>query len=292
MHTIIQFLVLLHDVRTRPDPGFEGSRDEELESVKRARCASVAQSNFDTHDGLIASYPRNMTKSHRPTFTMLPRFHHLETLIQGHLPDTQRPNDLSPFDLWTCTGSNTVNQSGAFSGAQAYTLYGKWIRVLEGTSYLLVVPEAEMTSEWKAFAEQGRNWLPRGRERLIVLDKDDVLLIPSGSRIVHGVHSASDCLTEGGILWDSLNIVNILRSILWACENNLTTHEPLLQELPTILKGLQRLVSTKPGRFLGNMEISTFLDSLEDVTEALKHSLVSHVKPAISQSASGQTHTL
>ncbi|KAK3615393.1 hypothetical protein LTR56_026618, partial [Elasticomyces elasticus] len=76
-----------------------------------------------------------------------------------------------------------------------------------------------MASEWEAFKNEDGNWLPGGRERLIVLEEDDVLLIPPGLRVVHAVHSPVSCLMEGGILWDELSVLETLRSVAWTREN-------------------------------------------------------------------------
>lgn len=273
MHTIAQFLALLQDFSPHPDLDILPPGNKEPASTRENECAPIARSTSDTSSGLIASHLRNMTKSHRPIFTMLPRFRLLETLTEGHQWDEQERMEPSPFGLRACTGSNTVSLPGAFSGAHAYAFYGTWTRNLEGTSYFMIVPEVEMASEWEAFASEGDKWIPRGRERLIVLEEDDVLLIPPGSRIVHAVHFPSDCLTEGGMLWDSLNVLETLRSILWACENHFTAHNPLPTDLSVIIHRLQQLVFAQPEKFRGTLDSASFLGMFESAIEALQETL-------------------
>lgn len=273
MHTLAQFLALHQDFSPQQDLDIRAPGNKELASTSEDECAPIARSTSNTGSGLIASHLRNTTKSHRPIFTMLPRFRLLETLTEGHQWDGQERMEPSPFGLRACTGSNTVSLSGAFSGAHAYAFYGTWTRNLEGTSYFMIVPEVEMVSEWEAFASEGDKWLPRGRERLIVLEEDDVLLIPPGSRIVHAVHFPSDCLTEGGMLWDSFNVLETVRSIRWACENHFTAHGPLPTDLSVIIHRLQQLVFAQPEKFCGTLDSGSFLGMFENAIEALQDTL-------------------
>ncbi|GAD93144.1 hypothetical protein MYCGRDRAFT_94991 [Paecilomyces variotii No. 5] len=277
MHTVGQILTLLQDCGTSPS----GNKEPVLSSTREDRCRAPITPQWsplsETDSGLsTASHLRNLTKSHRPIVTMLPRFRLLETLIEGHQWDNaQERMEPSPFELRACTGFNTVSRSGGFSGAHAHALYGTWSRNLDGTSYLMIVPEAEMSSEdWETFASQGDEWLSRGRERLVVLEADDVLLIPPGLRIVHAVHYPSDCLIEGGMLWDSLSVLETLHLTVWAYGNHrFTAHEPLPTDLPLIIHRLQQLVSAQPEKFQGTRSSASFLAMFESAVEELQNLL-------------------
>lgn len=273
MHTIGQTLALLQDFNTQPDMAVQ------LQGASNPAFATdntelpTPWSPSDTDSCLNKSHFRNMTKSHRPIFTMLSRFRLLETLTDGHQWEAQERIDPSHLNARACTGFNTVSLSGAFSGAHSYTSYGTWTRNLQGTSYFMIVPEKEMGSKWKTFAKQGDQWLPCGKERLVVLEKDDVLLIPPGSRVVHAIHSASDCLTEGGILWDALNIIETLRAMHWACENHFIAHDPLPSDLLVILQRLKQLVYTQPEKFRGNFDSNKFLGIFEKAMQDVQYAI-------------------
>ncbi|KAI9725097.1 MAG: hypothetical protein M1828_003438 [Chrysothrix sp. TS-e1954] len=269
MHTVAQFMALLRDSSTQSQLDTQALSNVQSGLTREDELAPDTWSTSDTGSSLVTSHFRNTTKSHRPLFTMLPRFRLLETLTEGHRRDAQKRTETSLFSLRACTASNTVKLSGAFLGAHAHTLYGTWTRNLEGTSYILIVPEKEMISEWESFASAGDKWLPLGRERLIVLEEDDVLLIPPGSRIVHAIHSPGDCLTEEGILWDSFTILETLRSVVWACENQTIAHELSSTDLSGIVQRLQQLVVAQPEKFQGNLDNASLLKMFRIARKAL-----------------------
>ncbi|KAK3617284.1 hypothetical protein LTR22_026789 [Elasticomyces elasticus] len=142
----------------------------------------------------------------------------------------------------------------------------------EGVQYWMVVPEAAMVSEWEAFKNEGDNWLPGGRERLIVLDEDDVLLIPPGLRVVHAVHSPLSYLMEGGMLWDELRVLETLYSIAWTRENGVITNKDMAYQLPRIMNNLKRLVRARTDKFRGTQSSTHFLEAIESAVQALEHS--------------------
>lgn len=268
MHTVAQTLELLQNFVTQPHSQIRVS-----ETSVSAPFGNENISNSKLCPDLVPCPVRNVTKSHRPLFTMLPRFRLLETLAEGHHWDSQNGKQNSPIGARTYNGFNTVGLLGAFSGAHANAFYGSWTRVLEGTMYVMIVSGNKMASEWENFAQNPATWAPRGMHRLIVLEKDDVLLIPPGSRALHASHCASDCLTEGGILWDSFHVPETLQSIKWACENGLTDDEPLYSELPIILDRLQKLVCSQPERLGRSLNDFTYLENVRGGLESLNNQI-------------------
>ncbi|KAK4903940.1 hypothetical protein LTR49_026517 [Elasticomyces elasticus] len=209
---------------------------------------------------------------HEPLFTMLPRLRLLETLterLQGNVGEKTESFAVDPISH---VGFNNLGLSGAFSGPQMSAVCGTWFRNLEGVQYWMVVPEPAMVSEWEAFKNEGDNWLPGGRERLIVLEEDDVLLIPPGLRVVHAVHSPVSCLTEGGMLWDELSLLETLHSIAWTRENGVITNKDMDHQLPRIVSNLKRLVRARTDKFTATRSSTQFLEAIESVTQALEHS--------------------
>lgn len=270
MHTISQFLALLQDCSSQAALEFRSLGHEELFSIKSDHLAHLAVSAIGTDEGLHAPNLRNLTKSHRPLFTMLPRFRLLETLVEGLNCSEQEQTENFSFGLRACAGFNTIDLSGAFSGARVDALYGTWLRNLEGAKYCMIVPESEMLSEWDAFAEEGDKWVPNGKERLIILEEDDILLMPPGLQVLHAAHSPINCLMEGGILWDALTVLDILRSILWVCRNHVALKEVIPSQLPRTIDNLRQLVLGQPEKFCGDQSETAFLGTFESLIQALQ----------------------
>ncbi|RDW76200.1 hypothetical protein BP5796_07021 [Coleophoma crateriformis] len=215
---------------------------------------------------------RNVTKAHRPLFTMLSRFRLLETLadrVQGGSL-SQRTGPLTT-DVAGRVNFNVLGTVGAFAGPQLNALSGTWVRNLDGVKLWMMVPESAMdAAEWEAFGKQGSNWVPRSGSKLLVLEPDDVLLMPPGSKIVHAVHSLTDDVMEWGMLWDDLNVIATLQAILWIGKHQMATHEGLAHQLPRIINELGLLVRSQIDRFCGALSRTEFLDVFDGIVSELK----------------------
>jgi hypothetical protein len=271
MHTIAQFMELIQDSCSPPLLDVRGLDSKDTVPMRADKFAHLVQFPSDVDDGFNAINLRNLTKSHRPRLTMLPRFRLLESLSERLYCNLGKQTALAPADVSACIGFNTVGLPGAFSGAHVDALCGTWIRNLEGIKYWMIVPETEMALEWDNFADEGNEWLPSGKERLIVLEKDDVLLMPPGLRVVHAVHSPVSGLMEGGMLWDSLNVLEILRSILWICENQLATNEAIAFQLPRTIENLKHLLHVQAKKCQGPRNDEPLLGSIGSAIQALEN---------------------
>jgi hypothetical protein len=159
-------------------------------------------------EGIDAPNLPNVTKCHQPLFTMLPRFRLLQSLIRRTEGRTFGGRIVStPVDVASCTSFSILGFEGSFSGPHLDSLCGTWMRNLSGAKFWTIVPQKDMESHWDSFTMSGCNWDPSGKQRLLLLEQDDVLLLPPGLRVVHAVHSPVNCLMEGGMLWDKRNIV-------------------------------------------------------------------------------------
>ncbi|KAK3614169.1 hypothetical protein LTR56_027426 [Elasticomyces elasticus] len=141
---------------------------------------------------------------------MLPRFRLLKTLIERLQGNVGTKKTSAPSDISLHVGFNNLLRR-ARSGLQVNGLCGTWVRNLEGLNYWMIVSEVAMASDWEAVATEGDNWLPGERERLIILEEDDVMLMPPDSPIVHAVHTPVSYWMEGGLLWDEFSILETLR---------------------------------------------------------------------------------
>ncbi|KAF3012560.1 hypothetical protein E8E14_001103 [Neopestalotiopsis sp. 37M] len=168
---------------------------------------------------------RNVTKAHRPLFTMLPRFRLLESLV-NRAQGRDMSNNAGPFpaDMYASLNFNMLELAGSFSGPQLTASSGTWFRNLDGVKLCMIVPEFAMDSgQWKAIGELDRSWVPHRDAKLLILEQDDVLLIPPGSKVVRAFHSLTDGVMEGGMYWDDLNVIATLRAVLWERSSCMST---------------------------------------------------------------------
>lgn len=222
-------------------------------------------------DGVNALNLPNLTKCHQPLFTMLFRFRLLQRLVGRAEGSTLGKRITStPVDVASCTNFSILGLAGAFSGPHLDNLCGTWVRNLAGAKFWMIIPQEDMESQWDTFAMSGCNWDPNGKQRLILLEQDDVLLLPPGLRVVHAVHSPVNCLMEGGMLWDELNLIQTLESVRWICKNQATTDQAIAYQLPEIIGELEKLVKEQPNRFRGRVPKVTFLRMFDEAISGLK----------------------
>ncbi|KAK4903961.1 hypothetical protein LTR49_026500 [Elasticomyces elasticus] len=271
MHTIELFLTLLEGSCSQSWLDVRRINTKEAASISTHALADFARRPSCVDHGLTVPNLLNLTKAHRPLFTMLPRFRLLETLTERLQGDVGEKTEAFAVNPVPHLGFNDLGLSGAFSGPQVSAACGTWFRNLEGIKYWMIVPETAMASEWGAFKNEGDTWAPGGKERLIVLEEDDVLLIPPGLRAVLAVHSPVSCLMEGGMLWDELSVLEILRSVAWTRENEVITNKAMTYQLPRIVNDLKRMVCARTDRFRGTQSDTQFLEAIESAMQNLEH---------------------
>lgn len=69
---------------------------------------------------------------------------------------------------------------------------------------------------------------------------------------------------EGGILWDDLNVVQILQTIHWMLKNQAAMNETIIPQLPQIIAELEVLVKQRPVRFCGDRSQRDFLRAFDE----------------------------
>ncbi|KAK4189000.1 hypothetical protein QBC35DRAFT_178221 [Podospora australis] len=226
---------------------------------------------------------RNVTRSHRPLFIMLPRFRLLDVLVErlrgkegnppGH-PDAaiSSSSDLG-FGAASCTSFNALSQTGAFSGPHVVLMSGVWLRNLDGIKFCSLLPEDALTAaEWDAFAAKLETGCleppPGGRHKVLILEQDDVFLIPPGLRaVVYALQSPTNGLMEGGIFWDTLNILGMLHSAQWKekhwINDGTRSGREMLAQFPRLVEELEALARGQPDYFRGDQLESDFIRELE-----------------------------
>lgn len=271
MHTVEGLASQLNDTSPNATIDIMSLDCEEHEQISVQEFISCAGCDQQTGYGVKANL-RNVTKAHRPLFTMLSRFRLLQSLFDraqgGILGKRTRPFLTS---VSGCINFNVLGTAGAFSGPQLNSLSGTWLRNLDGVKLLMMMPELEMQeAEWKAFGKMGSSWAATTGSRLLVLEQDDVLLIPPGSKIVHAIYSLNDDVIEGGLFWDDLNVIGTLRAILWNGKHQIATNEGLAHLLPRIVDELGLLVKSQVDRFRGSLSKAEFLGIFDDIVSELK----------------------
>jgi hypothetical protein len=211
MHNYERFLSLLEDASNS-----EEQAEVRCINIEEPMCEALGQfttylrSHPEDTNGFWMSTSRSVANCHRPLFTMLTRFRLLESVTAG-INDNRFDLASPPVGMTMSVNSNTISFPGSFSGAYINTAAGGWQRNLSGLQLWVFVPEEAADSSDFADLANGKNgWLPLGRQRLVVLEENDVLFVPPGLRLVQAWHTPVTCLTEQGLLWDDLSVLPIL----------------------------------------------------------------------------------
>jgi hypothetical protein len=208
MHNYERFLSLLEDA-------FNSEEQAEVRciNIEEPMCEALGQftaylrSHPKDTNGFWMSTSRSVASCHRPLFTMLTRFRLLESVTAG-LQDNRFNLASPPLGMTMSVNSNTISFPGSFSGAYVNTAAGSWQRNLSGIQLWVFVPEEAVDpSDFAGLANGENDWLPLGRQRLVVLEENDVLFVPPGLRLVQAWHTPVTCLTEQGLLWDDLSVL-------------------------------------------------------------------------------------
>jgi hypothetical protein len=182
---------------------------------------------------------RKIANADAPLLTRMRRFRLLETL-------TERAASIGPGkrissqakDVSECIGFDLLGFEGAFTRPHVDALVGTWVRCLSGVKAWIFAPGMDV-KDWEDFARDGPSWCPADKGRIIVLEKDDVLLMPPGLQTVHTVLTLSPSVMEGGMLWDELNIPALLDALLWVAQNQSCTNEVIAYQLPSVIDSLE-----------------------------------------------------
>ncbi|WPG99922.1 Hypothetical protein R9X50_00274300 [Acrodontium crateriforme] len=216
----------------------------------------------------VLTFP-NLTKSHRPLFTMLPRFRLLDHLIERARRVSANREQANTIDeISSSINFNVFGMPGAFSGARRSAINGTWIRILEGVSFWTIVSEHDADGNWEQHDNLDEDWELNGRAKFFILEQDDVLFIPPGVKVVYAIHSPVRCLMEGGIVWDDADIFSTLSSVLWTSTIQPDVQEPCLRHVPRLVVELASVVKQQLDRFRGDHSHDELLDILEQVMTA------------------------
>lgn len=179
-----------------------------------------------------------IAQADEPLLTRLPRFGLLSMLADRVEGVMGRRSQLKLSEVKGSLGFDMLGFSGAFSGSRMDPLVGSWVRCLAGFSIWAIATDLD-AGDWQRFSIDGRDWSPRGKSRLIVLEQDDVLLMPPGLLAVHANFVPRRCLAEGGMLWDECRIPEIIEGLLYIVKNQQCVDMPPGIELGPLIDSLE-----------------------------------------------------
>lgn len=142
-----------------------------------------------------------------------------------------------------------IETSGAFCGPCVSPLGGMWLRNLMGWRLCAFVPRAMMTADmYLDFARETLEWLPQDCLRLILLEPNDVLILPPG---IVCAQLAVDGLSVSleGAYWDELEAGRYFTAMEWAAMNPTCPTQIPQCARPFAWKGLQSIARENPQRF-------------------------------------------
>jgi hypothetical protein len=244
MHEPHSYMELLHERYPNGKLDMQNSETGECvsKSISDLFAKSAEHKEIDTEVSMASTNAINLRKianADAPLLTRLKRFRLLETLID-------RVSNLAPgkrtcreaYDVADCIGFDLLSSSGSFSRPHVDSLAGTWIRCLSG-SKAWIFARGMSDEDWNDFAQHGGRWVPGGKGRMVILEKDDVLLMPPGVRTLHAVFTLETSLMEGGMLWDECNIPDLLDELFWVGKNQSCTNEATAYQLPSIIQCLE-----------------------------------------------------
>jgi hypothetical protein len=213
---------------------------------------------------------RKIANADAPLLTRIKRFRLLETLVDqvSNLAPGKR-TCREAYDISDCLGFDLLGFSGAFSRPHVDALMGTWVRCLSGSKAWIFAPGMS-DEDWKDFAQLGEKWSPGDKGRVIILEKDDVLLMPPGLRVLHAVFTLETSLMEGGMLWDECNIPQLLNELLWVGQNQSCTNEAIAYQLHGIINSLAIWIQENRTRLSANGKDRDYVTRAERGIEKLQ----------------------
>lgn len=234
----------------------------------RATSKATDTDEFMASDNIINL--RKISNADAPLLTRMKRFRLLETLVD-------RVSNLAPgkrtrretYGVSECLDFDMLGFSGAFSQPHVDVLVGSWVRCLSGSIAWIFAPSMS-DRDWDDFAQDGARWCPGAKGRVIVLEKDDVLLIPPGVRVLHTIFTLQTSFIAGGMLWDEYNITTLLDELLWAKRNQVCTNDTIAYHLPEIIQSLEIWIQENGARLPAVGNNSEYIRSVQQGIRRLR----------------------
>ncbi|KAF4547291.1 Hypothetical protein D9617_48g089520 [Elsinoe fawcettii] len=194
----------------------------------------------------------DLVRGDEPLFTRWLELTLLRSLIDSRTGGSKSEKG-EYHDVLSCLGFNLVGTYASFSGAHVDALSGTWVRVLSGTK-LWFIPNDMSESDWEAFRNLGPAWIPSKTCKIVILERNDVLVMRPGQRTVHAAMSLDLCVLQGGMFWDYDEVEGTLEDLIWLANNPITTNEELALQLPDVIERLISRLEKWPDLFTARMD--------------------------------------
>jgi hypothetical protein len=213
---------------------------------------------------------RKIANADASLLTHMSRFRLLETLVDraANLGPGKRISS-QVNDISDCLGFDLLGFEGAFTRPHVDALMGTWVRCLSGAKAWMFAPSMN-DKDWNDFARDGSRWSPADKGRVIILEQDDVLLMPPGLRVLHTVFTLGPSLMEGGMLWDECNVPALLDELIWVARNQSCTNEAIAYQLPRIIDTLEIWIEEHGERLSALRESPGYIQAVKRGIGALR----------------------
>lgn len=205
----------------------------------------------------------------RPAFLKHPRF----CLLQSAISRATCALGSSDKKVFDCVAAFTrIEAAGFFGAPRVGTFGGTWLRVLEGELLCVFVPRAQMAGVmYGEFAREDLAWQPAGKQKLVLLKKNEVLFLPPGIICAH--LAVKDCISLEGSFWDEQETGRYATATLLTpkCNPPRVADEVPQTAIDHVLKGLALIANADESRFeadifyRGNGQFGLPLETTEQV---------------------------
>lgn len=169
-----------------------------------------------------------------------------------------------PIDLQECIRFFIFATRGQWSGFHVDVVNGTWVFCLAGIKVWSFIPNPT-DSEIKEFERYGDDWVPEpGRLKHLVIRPGEMLIMPSGSKIIHCPLTLEDCLMTGGFYIDSRQVLKVTEHVKWLSRHGNCTNEPIEQQFIQAWQQLPQLVRDQPQLF-NEVDKSALKRALKDL---------------------------
>lgn len=158
---------------------------------------------------------------------------------------------------------NRIESSGAFSGPCLGSLGGTWLHVLKGRRLCAFVPRERFSTSFRdAFVGNGLEWEPQNEQRLVLLEPDDVLVLPAD--VVCAQLAVSAGVSFEGSFWDERDWGRYFAAAAAQWEAVRPDHagaETPQCAIRMALHGLRSIAKDDPRRFASDPLAQDFLET-------------------------------
>ncbi|SMY30275.1 unnamed protein product [Zymoseptoria tritici ST99CH_1A5] len=200
-----------------------------------------AMNSSNTPPAGVALKVESIIRADEPLLTRLPRFRLLQTLVGRSKCSAEGSSLQGLSNLLDSLNFTLYSHAGVFTSSPTDSLFGTWVRCLSGSAMWIISPPLNKTS-WQQYLAGEASWPRNAEARILLLEKDDVLVIPSGMRIARAVFVPEACTMEGGSFWDECSIPEVIDGLIWTKEHGEHRKHAVFAQLPRLVDELEAWV--------------------------------------------------